>query len=356
MKDRALALVVGLAVLVGLAASAGAEVDLQSALERAHRDYRGLDEGRNAQYIPALAEADSKRFGLAAVTVDGDVFTAGDADVPFAIMSAAKPFTLALVLEQHGRAFVRERIGVEPTGEPFNALEDDFATGRAPLNPMVNAGAIATVSLVEAKDSDARWSLILDRYGVFAGEPLEIMNRVYDSVGGSNFRNRALVNLLEEKGRLGADPLSSLEVYNRQSSVGVTARQLATMGATLANGGLNPRTGKRAMAPALVDEVLAVMLMAGFYDESGRWAYDVGLPAKSGVGGGIVAVVPGRMALAAYSPKLSPAGNSVRGMRALASIAEDLGLSLFTSRPKGRATGSGKAAVQPDKSDNHEPW
>jgi len=339
MKDRAVALFVGLAVLVGHAASAGAEVDLQAALERAHHDYRGLDEGQNAQYIPALAGADSKRFGLAAVTVDGEVFTAGDADVPFAIMSAAKPFTLALVLEQHGRAFVRERIGVEPTGEPFNALEETFAPGRGPLNPMVNAGAIATVSLVEAEDSEARWSLILDRYQAFAGESLAVMKDVYDSVGASNYRNRALVNLLQENGHLGAEPVSTLDVYNRQSSVAITARQLATMGATLANGGVNPRTDKRAIASALVDEVLAVMLMAGFYDESGRWAYDVGLPAKSGVGGGIVAVVPGRLALSAYSPRLSAAGNSVRGMRAITAIAEELGLSLFISQPYGQAAG-----------------
>lgn len=354
MTVRAVGLIVCLAILAGLAASAVAEVELQAALERAHRDYRGIDEGRNAQYIPALAAADSNRFGLAAVTVDGEVFTAGDADVPFAIMSAAKPFTLALVLEQHGRAFVQERVGVEPTGEPFNALEENFAPGMGPLNPMVNAGAIATVSLVEAEGAEARWSLILDRYQVFAGQPLAVMKDVYDSVGASNYRNRALINLLAENGRLGAEPVSTLDVYNRQSSVAVTARQLAAMGATLANGGLNPRTGKRAMAAALVDEVLALMLMAGFYDESGRWAYDVGLPAKSGVGGGIVAVVPGRMALAAYSPRLSPAGNSVRGMRALAAIADELGLSLFSGRPKGQATGP-EAAVQADKSDRYKP-
>lgn len=335
MKGRAAALVPGLVLaLAGLSGFAVAETDLQAALERAHRDYRELDEGRNAQYIPALAEADPERFGLAAVTVDGEVFTAGDADVPFAIMSAAKPFTLALVLEQHGRTFVQEQIGVEPTGKPFNALHDDVAAGNGPLNPMVNAGAIATVSLVDAVDAEARWSLILDRYRTFAGEALDILKPVHDSVGGSNFRNRALVNLLQEKGRLGADPLSTLDVYNRQSSVAVTARQLATMGATLANGGLNPRTGERAMPAEFVDEVLALMLMAGFYDESGRWAYNVGLPAKSGVGGGIVAVVPGRMALAAYSPRLSSAGNSVRGMRALAAIAEKLGLSVFEDRPR----------------------
>jgi len=330
MRVRAVGLLVGLALLAGLA---GAEVDLQAALEQAYRDYHGINEGQNAQYIPALAAADSERFALVAVTVEGEVFTVGDADVPFAIMSAAKPFTLALVLEQHGRDFVRERIGVEPTGAPFNALKDNFLQGSGPLNPMVNAGAITTVSLIDAEDSDARWSLILDRYGAFAGEHLGIIEPVYVSVGASNYRNRALVNLLKESGRLGADAASTLDVYNRQSSVAVTTLQLATMGATLANGGLNPRTGKRAMAAELVDEVLAVMLMAGFYDESGRWAYDVGLPAKSGVGGGIVAVVPGRMALAAYSPRLSPAGNSVRGMRALTAIAEEVGLSLFLGPP-----------------------
>lgn len=310
--------------LAALAATAAGATELQAALERAHRAYAGVESGENARYIPALAEVDASAFGLAAVDVHGRVYSVGDADTPFAIMSAAKPFTLALLLEQRGPDFLRERIGVEPTGTPFNALP-----GRGALNPMVNAGALSVVSHIEAEGPEARWALILDRYRAFAGEPLQLMQKVYDSVRSSNYRNRAMVNLLQEGGLLGAEPATTLDSYNRQSSVAVTARQLATMGATLANGGVNPRSGERAMSADHVDEVLAVMLTAGFYDESGAWAYRVGLPAKSGVGGGIVAVVPGRMALASWSPRLSPAGNSTRGMLALTALARELELSLF---------------------------
>lgn len=318
--------------LTALAAAAPAsdQGTLQTALERVHRNYVDVDVGETAQYIPALAEADPSAFGLAVVCIDGTVYSAGDADISFALMSAAKPFTLALLLDQRGPGFVREKIGVESTGDPFNAVPVGNA---GPLNPMVNAGALSTVSHLEAADPKGRWSLISERYRAFAGEQLPLMQGVYESVSSGNYRNRALVNLLAERGALGADAATTLDIYNRQSSVAVTARQLAIMGATLANAGINPRTGERAVAASHVDEVLAVMMTAGLYDESGRWAYTVGVPAKSGVGGGIVAVVPGTMALAAYSPRLSPAGNSVRGTLALKALARDLDLSLFG--PKG---------------------
>ena len=306
---------------------------LEDSVARAYAAFKSLDEGETAQYIPALAQADPGHFGLVIMTVDGQVIAAGDTDVPFAIMSAAKPFTLALLLSQKGRAIAPERIGVEPTGLPFNDLSGIRRDRQQPMNPMVNAGAITTVSLLDVASPEQRWPLILNYYGDFAGEPLALMGDVYQSVSTSNYQNRALVNLLQVNGWLGADPTSTLDVYNKQSCVSVTARQLAIMGATLANRGINPVTGKTVLDSELVDEVLSVMLLSGFYDESGRWAYNVGLPAKSGVGGGIVAVVPGRMALVAYSPRLSPAGNSVRGMRAIAQIAGEQRLSLLKASP-----------------------
>lgn len=299
-------------------------------MDKAYEAFKSVDEGDNAQYIPALAEADPDAFGIVIHTIDGDVIARGDTDRRFAIMSAAKPFTLALLLQQRGPEFVMKRIGVEPTGLPFNSLQGIDPSKNEPLNPMVNAGAITAVSLLQVEAPEQRWPMILDYYGQFAGEPLELMRDVYKSVSQSNYRNRALVNLLQVEGRLGADPASTLDVYNKQSCVAVTARQLAAMGATLANAGINPLNGKRVLAEDLVDEVLALMMLSGFYDESGWWAYTAGLPAKSGVGGGIVAIVPGKMAIVGYSPRLSAAGNSVRGMKAIQSISQDLGLSLFT--------------------------
>lgn len=305
---------------------------LQAVVDAAYARFKGVSEGENAGYIPALAAADPEAFGIVIVTVDGKVHARGDTEQPFAIMSAAKPFTLALLLSQRGPQVVVEKIGVEPTGLPFNALEGTDKSSPRPLNPMVNGGAIAAVSLLQVEREEQRWPMILEYYSRFAGEPLDLMEDVYRSVSGSNYRNRALVNLLESGGWLEADPRSTLDVYNKQSSVAVTARQLATMGATLANGGVNPLSGDRVLDASLVDEVLSVMMLSGFYDESGWWAYTAGLPAKSGVGGGIVAVVPGEMAIAAFSPRLSAAGNSVRGMKAVEYISRELGTGLFQAQ------------------------
>ena len=322
-------LCLALPLLFSVAAYATGVDRLQSAVDEAYGKYKDVEEGELAQYIPALASAQPDSFGIVAMLVDGTVISMGDTDKAFPIMSAAKPFTLSLLLQQQGSDVVLNRIGVEPTGLPFNSLEGIDRSRKQPLNPMVNAGAITAVSLLHTDSPEQRWPLILDFYSQFAGERLEIMGEIYKSVSTSNYRNRALINLLQDGNWLGADPASTLDVYNKQSCVAVTAKQLAVMGATLANGGVNPVTKARVLDEQYVDEVLSVMLLSGFYDESGWWAYTAGLPAKSGVGGGIVAIVPGKMAIVGYSPRLSEAGNSVRGMKAIRYIADKLELSIF---------------------------
>ncbi len=310
-------------------ASGIAHTELEKVLDQAYQQFKPLQDGENAQYIPALAAANPDHFGLVIVTVEGQVLSRGDADQVFAIMSAAKPFTLALLLQQAGEEAILNRIGVEPSGLPFNSLSGIQAKDANAINPMVNAGAITTVSLLKANSAKHRWQQIEEFYNRLAGAPLPLMDDVYESVSQSNFHNRAIANLLQDQHKLGAAPEETLDVYNRQSCVGVTAQQLAVMGATLANGGRNPLTRESIMTAQQVEKVLAVMMMNGFYNESGWWAFTAGLPAKSGVGGGIVAVVPGKMALVGFSPRLSPAGNSVRAMKALQWIAEQLKLSVF---------------------------
>ena len=320
---------VAVGALVASRPDAPVAVDLQVAVERVHASCLADTSGANAAYIPALAEADPASFGVVVVTVEGELYGAGDVDVPFAIMSAAKPFTAALLLDELGPVELAERIGVEPTGQPFNSILAIEQHEQRAVNPMVNAGAIAAVSLLAGTGVEDRWERILGTYSAFAGRELELMEGVLASVSSTNHRNRAIANLLRDYGRLGCDPAEALEVYNRQSCVAVTAEDLAWMGATLAAGGVHPRTGERAMRREHVDEVLALMCMAGLYDEAGAWAYTVGLPAKSGVGGGVVAVVPGRLAIAAFSPRLNTSGNSVRATAAVRQLAEELELSLF---------------------------
>ncbi len=315
---------------IGTVDAGSADLDaLQKLVDETHAKFKDLDEGKNADYIPILATVPSELFGIAIVTADGDVVTAGDVDYSFSIQSVSKPFTMALVMEEQGIDAIFDKIGVEPTGMPFNSIVAIELNPRRSINPLVNAGAIAAVSMIEAKDADERWQKLLDGYSAYAGEELELIDEVYVSEAETNYRNRAIANLLYAYDRLYSEPMEATDVYTKQCSVGVTALQLAFMGATLANGGVNPKTGERVLRENFVDEVLAVMLMAGFYDESGEWAYHTGLPAKTGVGGGIVAVVPGTMAIAAFSPRLNEAGNSVRAMRAIDSIAEKLDDNIF---------------------------
>jgi glutaminase len=307
--------------------------DFQRLVDAAHAKYKGLQDGKNADYIPILTETPSELFGVVIVTRDGKVFSAGDVDYQFSIQSVSKPFTAALIMAQQGPKVLKEKIGVEPTGMVFNSK---LALGvyEDSVNPLVNAGAIAAVSLVQASSETDRWNKVSQNLSDFAGRPLTVLEKVYESEYTTAFGNRGIANLLYNWGRLYSDPEEALRVYTRQCSVGVSAKDLGMMGATLANGGVNPLTKKQVLPAAHVPELLAVMATAGFYDESGDWMYTAGLPAKTGVGGGIVAVVPGRFAIAAFSPRLNEAGNSVRALNAIRDIAGELGVGVFGSNPE----------------------
>jgi glutaminase len=307
--------------------------EFQRLVDAAHAKYKGLQDGKNADYIPILTETPSELFGVVIVTRDGKVYSAGDVDYQFSIQSVSKPFTAALIMAQQGPKVLKEKIGVEPTGMVFNSK---LALGvyEDSVNPLVNAGAIAAVSLVQASSEADRWNKVSQNLSDFAGRPLTVLEKVYESEYTTSFGNRGIANLLYNWGRLYSEPEEALRVYTRQCSVGVSARDLGMMGATLANGGVNPLTKKQVMPAAHVPELLAVMATAGFYDESGDWMYTAGLPAKTGVGGGIVAVVPGRFAIAAFSPRLNEAGNSVRALNAIRDIAGELGVGVFGSNPE----------------------
>ncbi|MCC7488487.1 MAG: glutaminase A [Gammaproteobacteria bacterium] len=307
---------------------------LQRVVDAAHAKYKDLREGNNADYIPILTKTPSELFGVVIATRDGKLYAAGDVDYKFSIQSVSKPFTAALVMTQQGPQVLDEKIGVEPTGLPFNSrLAIELYKDKRSVNPLVNAGAIAAVSLVQASSEADRWNRILGNISDFAGTPLTVLEDVYESEYTTAFGNRAIANLLFNYGRLYSDPEEAMRVYTRQCSIGVSARDLAMMGATLANLGVNPQTKKRVMKSEDVPELLAIMATAGFYDESGEWMYTAGLPAKTGVGGGIVAVVPGRMAIAAFSPRLNAAGNSVRSLHAIRDIAGELGVGVFGPNP-----------------------
>lgn len=307
--------------------------DYQHQVDTAYADYKDLKDGKNADYIPILTETPSDLFGVVIATRDGKIYSAGDVDYPFSIQSVAKPFTAALVMSQHSPAFLQEKIGVEPTGLPFNSkLALDIYKAHS-VNPLVNAGAIAAVSLVKASSEEDRWKQVLQNISDFAGRPLTVLEKVYDSEYSTAYGNRGIANLLYNWDRLYSEPEEALRVYTRECSVGVNAKDLAIMGATLANLGVNPITKKRVMPAEHVPELLAIMATAGFYDESGMWMYTAGLPAKTGVGGGIVAVVPGQFAIAAFSPRLNAAGNSIRSMKAIRDIAGKLGVGVFGANP-----------------------
>ena len=273
------------AIVITGNAQALATGDLQSLVDEAHAKYKDLKDGKNADYIPELAKVPSELFGVAIITVDGKVYTAGDVDYSFSIQSVAKPFTAALVMEEQGVEALREKIGVEPTGMPFNSVIALQLNEQRSVNPLVNAGAIAAVSMLEAESPEQRWSKLLNWYSELAGEKLSLIDDVYVSESETNYNNRAIANMLFNFGRLYSDPLEAVDVYTKECSVGVTAKQLAMMGATLANNGKNPKTGKQLIDKGNIPELLAIMFMAGFYDEAGLWAYSAALPAKTGVGG-----------------------------------------------------------------------
>ncbi|MCU0897054.1 MAG: glutaminase A [Burkholderiales bacterium] len=302
---------------------------LAAAVENAHALFHAAPGGANANYIPYLASVPSHLAGVALVTVDGKVYEKGDTRFEFAIESISKVCTLALALEQHGPDAVQKKIGADATGMPFNSVTALELHGDRPLSPLVNAGAISAVSFIAAKDAEDRWTQILAMQGKLAGRAIRLSDEVNRSEQTTNFHNRAIAWLLYSAGTLYSDPMAATDVYTRQCSTLITCADLAVMGATLASGGVNPLTRERVLAAANVPHILAEMTMEGLYDTSGDWAYTVGLPGKSGVGGGILAVMPGVGAIAAFSPPLDPAGNSVRGQLMVSHVAKTLGWNLY---------------------------
>ena len=312
------------------------ERKIQAALARAHASFATAKGGANASYIPYLASVPSQLAGVAVVTVDGQMFEAGDTRFAFAIESLSKVFTLALALEDVGPEEVQAKIGADPTGLPFNSVTALTLHDGKPLSPLVNAGAMSTVSLVKGAGAEERWTRILDMQSRLAGRTVELSEEVNRSEQTTNFHNRAIAWLLYAAGTMYSDAMEACDVYTRQCSTLITAVDLATMGATLASGGVNPVTRARVLQASNVPPILAEMTMEGMYDASGDWAFTVGLPGKSGVGGGILAVMPGQMAIAGFSPPLDEVGNSVRGQLMVADVARALGLNLYQvpgSRP-----------------------
>src|ERR1700758_4560946 len=303
---------------------------VEAVVKEAYEKFKNDPNGKNADYIPYLAKVDSKLFGIAIVTTDNQVLTMGDVTYSFSIQSISKVFSMALAMEEQGPAKVLEKIGSEPTGRPFNSPNAVVDMPTHSGNPFVNAGAIATVSLISGSTADQKWNKILDFYSKAAGEKLVLIDEVYKSEAATNTGNKALSYLLAKYDRIYADPFESVDVYTKQCSVGVNATQLARMGATLANNGVNPATGERVIKAEAIPHILATMMEAGLYDGSGKWAWNVGLPAKSGVGGGIVAIAPGKGAIAVFAPPLDEAGNSVKAQEVIRYVAEKLNYNIFS--------------------------
>jgi glutaminase len=301
---------------------------VQRYLEQLHAELLDIDKGDVANYIPELTRADPSWLGIAMVTVDGHVYQVGDSRQGFTIQSISKAITYGLALEDRGLDAVLAKVGVEPSGEAFNSISLEPNTGR-PLNPMINAGAIATTGLVEGTPEAPPMTRILDTFGRYTGRTMEIDELVYRSESETGHRNRAISHLLYGHGIVDRTPEEVLDLYFRQCSILVTARDLAVMGACLANNGVNPITGVVALKSRYVEKVLSVMSTCGMYDYSGGWVFNVGMPAKSGVGGGIMAVLPGQFGLGVFSPRLDEKGNSVRGLEACKRLSRDFDLHLF---------------------------
>src|SRR5688572_17190052 len=286
---------------------------IQEFLQELHGRHATLRDGQVATYIPELAKANPDWFGICLVTTSGHVYEAGDSQQPFTIQSISKPFVYGLALEDNTRAEVLKKISVEPTGDAFNAISLEPGTGR-PRNPMINAGAIAAAGLIAGKSPQTRLRRMQEMFSLYAGEEVAIDDAIYRSESETGHRNRAIGHMLRNFDILTSDPKPSVELYFQQCSVSVTARDLGVMAATLANRGINPLTGKMAIRGEYVESVLSVMGSCGMYNFAGEWIYNVGMPAKSGVSGGIIAVLPGQLGVGVFSPPLDAHGNSVRGV------------------------------------------
>ena len=305
--------------------------EVESLVEAAYRRCRADSGGVVADYIPVLAQADPAWFAVSVAEVGGGVHDAGDVGVEFSIQSISKAFVYALVCDAYGHDAVADRIGVNNTGLPFNTVIAIELNDGHPMNPMVNAGAIATTALVPGTTPDERWERVVSCLSAFAGRPLQLDETVYRSESQTNQRNRAIARLLESYGRIELDPLEVVDVYTRQCSLRVTARDLAVMGATLADCGVNPVTGQQVVSAGVCRDTLAILAANGAYERSGEWLFEIGLPGKSGVAGGLVTVAPGKAGIGTFSPPLDAAGNSVRGQRATAYLSRVLGLNIFAS-------------------------
>ncbi|MGF1523724.1 MAG: glutaminase A [Leptolyngbyaceae cyanobacterium] len=301
-------------------------------LTELHEKYQSLNEGAVADYIPELALAKPEWFGICVVTKDGQVFEVGNCDQSFTIQSISKAFVFGLALEDHGREYVNSKVSVEPTGEAFNAIVLDEVTNR-PYNPMVNAGAIATADLIKGNSSTERLKRLLDMFKRYTGREHDINVPVFLSEKATGNRNRAMSYLMLNFGMVSDRIDETLDLYFQQCSILINARDLAMLSATLANGGVNPVTQERALDERYVQDVISVMLTCGMYDGSGEWAYRVGLPAKSGVGGGITAVVPNALGIGIFSPLLDAKGNSLRGIKVCEDLSRDFGLHIFNAAP-----------------------
>ncbi len=303
--------------------------NIQKVLEEAWNDTKSVAGGKNADYIPYLANVPSGLFGIVTVTTDGKIYKTGNSDYEFGIESISKVFVLALAMQTVHPDTIQKNIGVNATGMPFNSVIAIELEGKSPVSPIVNAGAMATNSLIKGETREEQFDKILKYFSKIANRPLHVISELYQSEAATNMHNRAIAMLLASYGHMWADPLDACDSYTKQCSVGITAEDLAMMGSFLANGGIHPVTKERILKEEYVPKVLAVMSMEGLYQNTGDWMYTVGLPAKSGVGGGILAIVPGKMAIAVFAPPLDEAGNSVKAQKAIAFMAKKLGFNIY---------------------------
>ncbi|HSE41619.1 MAG TPA: glutaminase A [Acidobacteriota bacterium] len=329
-----------LAVSTVLAVQAQTPDKINTAMKAAYDKYKTLQEGKNADYIPALAKVDPNVYGIALVTTDGKVYTMGDVKTEVSIQSISKVFTMAQVIQEQGPDAISKTIGVDATGARFNsiiaveAVKTVVGTGAPEMNPLVNPGAISATGMVRGANADQIWGKIIGIHNDCAGRQLTVLQDVYKSESDTNQRNQAIGALMLAYGYIKSDWQRAVDLYTRQCSIGVNAQDLATMAGTLANGGKNPVTGKQVIDAAKVPGILAVMATAGLYDDSGKWLFATGLPAKSGVGGGIIAVSPGKFGIAVISPPLDDAGNSVKAQKAITDISNALGGNPYAAKGK----------------------
>lgn len=305
--------------------------DLESVVKEAYEKMKGLKGGKNADYIPFLAKIDPDLFGIAVCTPTGDVIEAGDTDYVFGIESISKVLTAVLILEQYGAEAVLKQIGADATGLPFNSILAILMENDHPSTPLVNAGAISADSMVKpVGNADAKWKAITQNMTDLCGSELKLLDELYKSESETNYNNRAIAWLLKNYNRIYDDPEMSLDLYTRHCSMGVTAKQLAIAGCTIANRGKNPVTGKQVFKESLMPNIISLIAAVGFYEHTGDWIYTSGIPAKTGVGGGVMGMLPGVLGIAAFAPPLDDAGNSVKAQAAIQYITSELGVNVFS--------------------------